>query len=812
MTTLTSRLVVSLIDQVSAPARKAGAAIQGLARQAHVAVAAQNRLAAGLQRQMTIAASQARATMTRLGEQTTRATAAFAAPLALAGRFGFQAAYEFQKVGNNVQAVTQMTEEQRRSLEDYAQSLNNLFPYTNAEIMKAAFELGRAGLNFQQIMGALRGTLNLGLAGDIELQQASDIATNVMTAMGLPMKTAQEASESLTRVNDALAYSASRSNTDVRLMGETFKYVAPIARVTGLSIEQVAAAAMVMANNGIKGSEAGVALRSMLVRMVKPTKPALAALERLNISLSEFVTHKREIAAADIASSLQLEGVELPKGALTQLDQALKDPRLKKSVGAMTAALTRIVTDALGSGSILDKEKIAESVSTALTSAGSEVDLFGFIRALKDRGATAGDIANIIDARQAARLLALFGQNLDEVVRDVLEKSAGAADNMAKIRMQGIVGEVARFKAGWENLWIQIGKSGVLSDVGAGLTKLAEAMERLAKSNPGLLRFATYAAGALAVLGPLGLMAGGVAASISLLAGGLKLIGLAAAASASGALLALLRPVRALGSAFRLLRVALFAGGPIGVALGAIAAAGTLIANNWSGLGTFFTSFGEAFSKAVGPAPQFLEPLTAGLQKAWDLFTGFFGEIDASGEKWAAWGAAAGEAIGKLVRAIMSIPEALGALPGKLQSLLGFGASNPAHPQSRRGDYTLGSHGTLQTGAATEIGTGSFGPMSARTARRAGSSPLGQMRFEIEDVGARADAARGKLQGLSAPVKPNVDASDIINLLRLITQADAGLSRLGQRASAMRREVGEALRAGGQVRQAMRGVHADTSG
>ncbi|MDP2358630.1 MAG: phage tail tape measure protein [Beijerinckiaceae bacterium] len=805
MTTLTSRLVVSLIDQVSGPARKAGAAIQGLVRQASTAARAQTQVVAGIQRQMMVATTQARSAMASMRGNAMHATAAFAAPLALAGRFGFQAAYEFQKVGNNVQAVTQMTDEQRKSLEGYAQSLNNLFPFTNAEIMKAAFELGRAGLSFEQIMGALRGTLNLGLAGDIELQQASDIATNVMTAMGLPMKTAEEASKSLTRVNDALAYSASRSNTDVRLMGETFKYVAPIARVVGMNIEQVAAAAMVMANNGIKGSEAGVALRSMLIRMVKPTGPALKALDRLKISLSDFVTHKRKIAGSDLASSLQLDGITMPKGAVQQMDRALNDPRLKKSVGAMTAALTKIVTNALGSGSIVDKEKVAESVSTALTSAGSEVDLFGFIRALKDKGAVAGDIANIIDARQAARLLALFGANLDDVVRDVLEKSVGAADKMAKTRMQGIVGEVARFKAGWENLWVTIGNSGVLSDIGAGLTKIAEGMERLAKSNPALLKFGTYAAGALAVLGPIGLLAGGVAASVGMLAGGFKLLAAGATLAAGGALLAILRPLRAL-------RFALFAGGPIGAALAAIAAAGTLIYNNWNGLGTFFQKFGEAFSKAIGPAPEWITPLTTALQNAWDMFTQFFGEIDASGEKWAAWGTAAGEAIGNVVSAIMKIPNAVGSLPGKLQSLLGFGTDNAAHPNSGRGDFTLGSYGTFQKGAATEIGTGSFGPMSARTQRRAGSSPLGQMRFEIEDVGRKADEARGKLDGLTSPVKPNIDASDLVNLLRLITQADAGLSRLGERASAIKREVAGALQAGGQVRQAFRGVHADTTG
>src|SRR5690606_33997720 len=80
-------------------------------------------------------------------------------PLGLFTGFGARAVYEFSKIGNAVQAVTGMTDEQRESLEGYAQELNKLFPFTNKEIMQAAFELARAGLSFEQVMGTLRGSL-----------------------------------------------------------------------------------------------------------------------------------------------------------------------------------------------------------------------------------------------------------------------------------------------------------------------------------------------------------------------------------------------------------------------------------------------------------------------------------------------------------------------------------------------------------------------------------------------------------------------------------------------------------------------------
>src|SRR5690606_37831674 len=126
-------------------------------------------------------------------------------------------------------AVTMMTREQREEIEKEARVLNKDFPAALDQIMGAAFELGRAGLKFDEIMGALRGTLQLGLAGDLGLPQAADIATNILTAMRLPAKGAEEVAASLKRVNDVVAYVATNSNTDVGLMGETLKYVAPIA-------------------------------------------------------------------------------------------------------------------------------------------------------------------------------------------------------------------------------------------------------------------------------------------------------------------------------------------------------------------------------------------------------------------------------------------------------------------------------------------------------------------------------------------------------------------------------------------------------
>lgn len=516
MASQTSTLTVRLIDAVTGPARAAANSIRGIGtavdqtntRRLAIAGAISN-----MNRDVT------RATRS-LQRNVQRMNTGLSMPTGFATWFGARSVYDFEKTSNALQAVTMMTGEQRKEVQNLAKDLNALFPFTNAEIMSAAFELGRAGFKYQEIVGVLKDTLNLALAGDIDLQESADIATNVLTAMRLPMKTQEQAAESLRRVNDALSYAASNSNTDVRMMGETFKYVGPMAAAAGMSIEHVAAASMVMAKNGIRASEAGVAMRSALVRMVRPTKPMLAALARLNVNVDDFVKGGRQITSEDVVSSLMADGVDA-SNFIPQIEAALKDPRLQKSLSALTAHLTEVIG---GDGSIMDKSKLAEAITDTLTAAGSEVDLFGFIQALREKGADLGDIARIFDARQGARLITLLSGDLLGELEKVRAGAPGATDEMAKIRMQGVVGDWAALVAATENLFLAIAEAGVLKTATELIKSITASLKSLAESNPQLLEFGTYALVLAGALGPLGMLLGGVVGGILSLVSVLRIL------------------------------------------------------------------------------------------------------------------------------------------------------------------------------------------------------------------------------------------------------------------------------------------------
>ena len=122
--------------------------------------------------------------------------------------------------------------------------------------------------------------MNLAAASGEDLATTSDIVTDALTAFGM---TAGDA----THFADVLATASSNANTNVGMMGETFKYVAPVAGALGYNAEDTALAIGLMANSGIKASQAGTALRSMLTRLAKPTEEVELAMEELGISIDD---------------------------------------------------------------------------------------------------------------------------------------------------------------------------------------------------------------------------------------------------------------------------------------------------------------------------------------------------------------------------------------------------------------------------------------------------------------------------------------------------------------------------------------------
>lgn len=212
----------------------------------------------------------------------TTVTAISGMSTALAGVVGYsiKVGSSFEAGMSKVQAVSGASNEQLQRLSDKAKEMGATTKFSATEAADAMNYMAMAGWKTEDMLNGIDGIMNLAAASGEDLATTSDIVTDALTAFGL------SASDS-THFADVLAAASSNANTNVSMMGETFKYVAPVAGSLGYSAEDCAVAIGLMANSGIKASQSGTALRSMFSRLAKPSKEVKEAMEKLNISLTD---------------------------------------------------------------------------------------------------------------------------------------------------------------------------------------------------------------------------------------------------------------------------------------------------------------------------------------------------------------------------------------------------------------------------------------------------------------------------------------------------------------------------------------------
>lgn len=207
--------------------------------------------------------------------------------------FPIKSAANFQKTMSGVRAVTDLTEKQFKALSEEAKRLGASTRYTATEAAQGLKFLGLAGLSATEALAALEPTLNLASAGELEVAEAADIATNAMSAMNLQVS-------DLDHVMDALAFTAANSNTNVRQMADALKYVAPLAAAAGIDIDTLSALIGRLGSNGIQASQAGTSLRGMIIALSAPTIKASKALKSLNVTVT-----KNKDGSLDLVSTLR---------------------------------------------------------------------------------------------------------------------------------------------------------------------------------------------------------------------------------------------------------------------------------------------------------------------------------------------------------------------------------------------------------------------------------------------------------------------------------------------------------------------------
>ena len=262
------------------------------------------------------------------------------------------------------------------------------------------------------MISGLPGIMNLAAASGEDLASVSDIVTDALTAFGL------KASDS-GHFADVLAKTASSANTNVGLMGETFKYVAPVAGAMGYSIEDTAVAIGMMANAGIKGSEAGTALRAVFSRLAKPPKDAAAAIQALGIKTTDATGNM--LPLSDVLGQLREKFSGLSQEQKVQMASSLAGTEAMSGLLAIVNAA----------------EEDYDSLTEAIANASGAAELQAFIMSDNLKGAM-DSLKSSIEG-----IGILFYEQIDSPLKEVVNNATGYVR-----RIQGLYDDIAAITPG----------------------------------------------------------------------------------------------------------------------------------------------------------------------------------------------------------------------------------------------------------------------------------------------------------------------------------------------------------------------------
>ena len=263
--------------------------------------------------------------------------------IAAIGTLAVKTGAEFDSAMSKVASISGATGSEIDALRDKAREMGSKTKFSASEAADAMSYMAMAGWKTSDMLNGIEGIMNLAAASGEDLATTSDIVTDALTAFGLK-------AEDSGHFADILAAASSNANTNVYMMGETFKYAAPVLGSLGYSAEDSAIAIGLMANAGIKSSQAGTALRGAIVSLAKPTDTVSAAMEQYGISLTD--------SSGKMYSLRDLMGQMRDKlGGLTEAEQAQAAASLfgREAMSGMLAIIN---------ASPADFEKLTNAVDT----------------------------------------------------------------------------------------------------------------------------------------------------------------------------------------------------------------------------------------------------------------------------------------------------------------------------------------------------------------------------------------------------------------------------------------------------------------
>lgn len=355
---------------------------------------------------------------------------------------------DFDASMSKVAAVSGAAGDDFDALRNKAREMGETTKFSASESAEAMNYMAMAGWKTEDMLNGISGVMNLAAASGEELATTSDIVTDALTAFGM---TAEDSGH----FADILAASASNANTNVAMMGESFKYAAPVAGSLGYTAEDIAVALGLMANSGIKASMAGTSLRNIFTRMAKPTKESAMAMERLGLSIDDGEGHMysfREIMDQLRQGFVDINmPIEEYDRRVEQLDADLEAGRIKQK--AYDKELEELNLQAFGAAG-------AEKARAAAMLGGTRA-MSGLLAIANASEEDYNKLTEAVDNSSQA-----FARTKDGVVplneamasgAEILETYEGSAAAMAATMQDNAAGQMQILKSQLEELAISLG-------------------------------------------------------------------------------------------------------------------------------------------------------------------------------------------------------------------------------------------------------------------------------------------------------------------------------------------------------------------
>ena len=441
------------------------------------------------------------------------------------GTAAVKTAADFDSSMSNVAAISGSSAEDMDKLRERAREMGAQTKFSAKEAGDAMGYMAMAGWDAQQMYDGLPGIMNLAAASGEDLATTSDIVTDALTAFGM------EAEDS-SHFADVLAQASSSANTNVGMMGETFKYIAPVAGALGYSAEDAAVAIGLMANSGIKASSAGTQLRSSLTNMIKPSKDVGDAMEKWGFYATESATSidqakidkqmlrvQKASLAADKAQQAYNDAVSKYGSESTEASNAAATLEIKQTeLATANETLTQLQEGTTENVRLYNKALQNEDGS--MKSLRETMDFLretmgGMTEAEQTQAATA-----IFGKEAMSGMLAIINSSDEDYQKLIknIDNCKGSAENMAETMQDNLYGQLTTLQSALQELAIAFGEI-LMPYIRKAVSVIQDFVKKLNGMSEGQKKIVATIALIVAAIGPLLIMIGKVATGISAITG-----------------------------------------------------------------------------------------------------------------------------------------------------------------------------------------------------------------------------------------------------------------------------------------------------